>query len=92
MSEPIVTTEEFREMLRAGCFRVTFIKKDGSTREMLATLQEAYIEAPSFSTGTDPDHLTTVWDIEKGAWRRIITDSIQSIDVYLQHRVAYSEH
>jgi len=77
----MISTNEFRDLLHKNTVKVVFTKKDGSTREMLATLQEAFIESPTFSSNAEPEYLTTVWDLEKSAWRRVITDAIQSVEV-----------
>lgn len=77
----MITTDELRALLADNVLRIEFVKKDGTLREMWATLQEEYIETPTYSANSEPAHLTTVWDVQKGGWRRVITEAIQSVEV-----------
>ena len=71
--------EELRNLLRTEIVTVTFIKKDGSKREMVCTTLPEYI--PEVSGNSVPkDNLVTVWDLEIQEWRSFKFDSIQSID------------
>ncbi len=62
--------------------RVTFTKKDGTTRKMLCTLKEKYLpqqtveETHSISKALAANNLVTVWDLEKKDWRSFRLDSI----------------
>lgn len=69
----------FVELLRANNVRITFNKKDGTTRDMLCTLQEKVVE--SYEKKTDRvkepnQEVCPVWDVEKKAWRSFRWDSI----------------
>lgn len=71
--------EWLKSHLRAGPVKVTFLKTDGSEREMKCTLKEG-IAIPHEKT-TDrvkqvSDEVCPVWDIDKGAWRSFRYDSI----------------
>lgn len=81
--------DELRELLKTDIVTVSFIKKDGSKREMICTTISDYL--PAHETNTDspinfPEHskphpnLVTVWDLEQGGWRSFKFDSITSIE------------
>jgi hypothetical protein len=68
-----------RDILTKDIITVTFLKKDGSVREMLCTLMSAHLpEMQGPSTSKPTPGLLTVWDLENG-WRSIKFDSIQQI-------------
>lgn len=69
-------------MLRAGPVTVSFLKKDGSIREMNCTLEEG-VAVPHEKT-TDRvkeqnDEVCPVWDIDKQAWRSFRYESVTKI-------------
>ena len=70
-----------KEQLHEGTVRVIFTKKDGTDREMLATLAEAVIpEAakPKTEGGTSfSEDALRVFDVEKQEWRSFRWDSIK---------------
>jgi len=76
----------FREwlsgLLRTEHVKITFTKKDGSVRELLATLKEEAIvpyEKKTERTKAPNKDSISVWDIEKNAWRSFRFDSVSKI-------------
>lgn len=67
------------DMLHIGPAKVTFIKNDGTEREMHCTLEEKVV-VPHVKT-TDRvkennEEVCPVWDIDKRAWRSFRYDSV----------------
>lgn len=61
---------------------ITFIKKDGTKREMKCTLNEKMIgieNAPKGSGRSKPTESLAVFDIEKNEWRSFRWDSITEV-------------
>lgn len=82
--------EWLQEILRTGEATVTFIKKDGTEREMRCTVSPDLIpQDPNRVIKEDqerrvnPDVLP-VYDLDKGAWRSFRWDSVKM--VFLGHR------
>lgn len=76
--------EEIKKALKDSILRITFEKKDGTNRVMLATLRNEYIE-PILKPNTkhrkpNPD-VCCVFDIEKGAFRSFRWDSLIAWEV-----------
>lgn len=76
--------EEIKKQLKESILRITFEKKDGTNRVMLATLLNEYIE-PILKPNTkhrkpNPD-VCCVFDIEKGEFRSFRWDSLISWEV-----------
>lgn len=76
----------FREWLNGhlkyGPVTVTFLKKDGTERNMLCTLKPE--EVPSYEKKTDRvkavnEDICSVFDIEKQEWRSFRFDSVTQI-------------
>lgn len=68
--------------LKMGEVRLTFNKKDGTIREMKATLDQKVV--PIIENTTDAKkkrspEVVSVWDLEKSAWRSVRFDSIMQI-------------
>lgn len=64
------------EKLRNGLIRLEFLKVNGTTRPMLATLADEYVpvreqidEAKEKSERAKNEDVLAVWDYEKSAWR-----------------------
>lgn len=75
---------ELRDLLTKDIVTVTFIKKDGSVREMLCTTMSEYLpkkDNPCAETVFIPRETDTltVWDLEQNSWRSFRFDSIKSI-------------
>ena len=69
-------------LLREQEITVKFVKKDGSEREMLCTLNEGKIPAEKAPKGverTTSDDVVPVFDIENQGWRSFRWDSITGI-------------
>lgn len=68
--------------LKAGPVKITFLKKDGSEREMNCTLQEGIVvphEKTTDRVKQVSDEVCPVWDIDIGAWRSFRYDSITKL-------------
>jgi len=84
--EKVLARESVGYILKENVVKVVFTKKDGSEREMLCTLNQKLLppredggdeEAPKTK---NPDQIN-VWDLEKGAWRSFMIDSMISFEV-----------
>lgn len=75
---------KLREKLQSGIVQVTFTKKDGTNRVMLATLCEALIPDDKLPKGTgkkvDNDNTFAVYDTEADGWRSFNFDTIKEVD------------
>lgn len=67
--------------LQAGPCKIQFVKKDGTVRTMLATLEESTLP-PSTSTGTRASSpaVLPVFDVEADGWRSFRLDSLISFN------------
>lgn len=66
-------------MLRKGVCRVEFVKKDGTIRVMLCTLEESKLP-PSVGSGrVSPETTLPVFDIEADGWRSFIVANVISV-------------
>lgn len=68
--------------LKMGEVRLTFNKKDGTIREMKATLDQKVVPIIENTTDTEKKRspeVVSVWDLEKSAWRSVRFDSIKQI-------------
>ena len=85
--------EEFKTwtigLLKDGPTQVVFIKKDGSERSMLCTLNPSMIP-PVLGTSTRKknDNTVTVYDLDKDAWRSFKWDSVKSVESSIQNQEA----
>ena len=81
----VYTKESIRSLLKDNVLEVVFIKTDGSTREMICTLQESFITPYEKKTDrkqkTESNDVLSVWDIEKHAWRSFQVGSVQTVSV-----------
>ena len=75
---------KLRTKLQDGVVQVTFVKKDGSNRVMLATLNEDLIPADKKPKGTgktvDNDNTFAVFDTEADGWRSFNFDTVTDIN------------
>ena len=76
--------EEIKKALKESIVRITFEKKDGTNRVMLATLRKEYVE-PNLKPNAEhrkqnPD-VCCVFDIEKDGFRSFRWDSLISWEV-----------
>ncbi len=80
----LVSVEKMKEDLRSNKCKVTFTKQDGTVRDMLCTLMEAFIipqEKKTERVKTPSENTLAVWDLEKNAWRSFRTDSVSAFQV-----------
>ena len=88
--------EWLKRMLHTGVTTVTFVKSDGTLRDMKATLDPVHVPAsayPSATSGTVSESAKTpraenndvckVWDTEAGAWRSFRYDRIKAVSINL---------
>lgn len=76
--------EVFRKWLGShlllGPVDLTFTKKDGTIREMKATLKPGVVpEVNSDGTRKSSSNVVSVWDLEKNAWRSVRYESIKTV-------------
>lgn len=73
--------EEVVAGLKCGVATVRFIKRDGSERTMLATLDPLWLPDPTETSSREPnDEVVSCWDIEANGWRSFRLDSVVSIE------------
>lgn len=76
--------EEIKKRLKESILRITFEKKDGTYRVMLATLRNDYIEPilkPNTKHRKPNPEVCCVFDVEKDAFRSFRWDSLISWEV-----------
>jgi len=83
---PKFTKESLTELFKTNkILKVTFIKKDGSLREMICTTDfpeyEKKEENPDKPTRVTPDHLFLVFDLEADAPRAFTIDKVIDVEV-----------
>jgi hypothetical protein len=81
----VETRNWLRDLLKSEVVTLTFTKKDGSQREMVATLSESRIpksEKSTESAGTRKysDEAQPVYDIEAEGWRSFRWDSLSKLE------------
>lgn len=90
------TKDDLQLRLKKDMMKISFLKKDGSVRDMLCTLMTDHLPEmkPTTMTITDDgeilekkkrkqsEDVISVWDMEKSDWRSIRLDSIQSVSVH----------
>lgn len=85
----ITNRDELTSILTKNVARITFTKKDGTSRDMICTLREDILSVftPQETEQTEkktrkmnPDVLA-VWDVEKKAWRSFRIDSVEFIKI-----------
>jgi hypothetical protein len=79
------TRNWLRDLLKSEVVTLTFTKKDGTQREMVATLSEARIpktEKSTESAGTRKysDEAQPVYDVEAKGWRSFRWDSLSKLE------------
>ncbi|MCF0202495.1 MAG: DUF2693 domain-containing protein [Bacteroidaceae bacterium] len=58
------------DMMRSGNVHFRFLKKDGSVREAVGTLQQEVVQPTLQGSGKElPKNLVAFYDTEKEAWR-----------------------
>lgn len=79
--------EALKEGLRTSFANITFLKLDGTVREMLCTLMPEILTEyfgnmeikEEHEDRETADNVLPVWDLEKNGWRTVRLDRIQSI-------------
>lgn len=73
--------DELYTALKTELVEILFTKSDGSSRVMVATLQESYLPERSETTTTNKkvnQNVTAVWSVEDKGWRAFKNDSLIS--------------
>lgn len=80
------TREEIYKRLKEGLVDVYFTKKDGSTRRMTATWNEAFLPSRDVKDKVESEEkkeakdYVAVWDMTVRDWRSFRFDSVYRID------------
>lgn len=69
--------------LNMGTVSLTFSKKDGTIREMKATLKSDVVPEVE-NKRTFSSNVITVWDLEKSAWRSVRYESMKTVTFTLE--------
>lgn len=75
-----------RDLFRDGVVIVEFVKKDGTLRKIVGTLQEQKIpseKAPKNVGREKNDDVLAIFDLEKSEWRSFRYDSVRKINFNL---------
>ena len=89
----MITKEILKENLSKCFARITFIKSDGTPREMQCTLMSEYLpqqiveESVRHVPRRENDKVLAVWDIDSKGWRSFNLDSITNIEYIGVNRV-----
>jgi hypothetical protein len=81
-----VGQEWLKGILREGLVTISFIKKDGTNRDMVCTLKESLIPEDHTPKGTErkkPTESLAVFDTEEEGWRSFRWDSVKTISAQL---------
>jgi hypothetical protein len=80
----ILTRNELKEMLSQYAFNLTFTKKDGTERTMLATRMLDRIPADKQPKGegekAENESVLPVFDLDLGEWRSFRIDSLKTFN------------
>ena len=78
-----INREEITSMLEVGVVQVTFEKKDGTMRKMVATTNMNKIpkEHHPIGFGRNNETVKAVYDLEANGWRSFRWDSVKDIEV-----------
>lgn len=76
--------KKIRDLLYSNIIKFEIQKKDGTKRNLIGTLQKDILdeviikdkEKEKKEPRKDPDHIITLYDLEKKDWRRITITSI----------------
>jgi len=83
--------EAFRKLFANNIINLSFMKKDGTKRNMRCTLINDYLpnqmDIKEAEMKRNPDVLA-VWDLDKNAWRSFRLDSIISYSVEGEYKEA----
>ena len=76
--------------LRGGVITVNFVKKDGTDRTMLCTLNDKYlplsleIDEETAKRNKSEEYIA-VWDLDKEGWRSFRFDSVTGYTIGVEH-------
>ena len=77
------------QMLQHMHLRIVFIKADGETRELYATLRKEALPPPKEgkepSTKEKSKEVIPVWDLQKKVWRAFRLDSVVEVEVMFKN-------
>lgn len=82
----MMSRDEIKDILTKNVATVTFIKNDGTSREMFCTLRPDMIpnileEDTEKKARKQNLDVLPVWDVEKNAWRSFRIDSVEFIKI-----------
>lgn len=76
-----MTKEQIIEQLKSSVVNISFLKKDGTVREMNATLNDDITPVvESKGTKKKNDSVMSVWDVDVSGWRSFRWDSLQVVN------------
>jgi len=75
-----MTKQELQQMVGGRFFHVTFVKKDGTVRQMNGRLGVTkYIKGGTGTTINRPDNIVTVYDMQAKGYRAFDLDRVYSV-------------
>lgn len=82
----MMTRDEIKDILSKNVATVTFVKNDGTSREMFCTLRPDMIpnvleEDTEKKARKQNLDVLPVWDVAKNAWRSFRIDSVEFIKI-----------
>lgn len=84
LTESLAEIDSLKQNLHRGLVKVVFIKKDGTDRTMLATLNEELIPEDKRPKGTgkkvENGNTIAVYDVEADGWRSFNYDTVKEVD------------
>lgn len=80
----MIDREKLKSDLKDWQMTITFEKKDGSTRNLKCTLNEAFLpvmdkEKSEGNVRKENPNTLSVWDLENQGWRSFRLDSVQEV-------------
>lgn len=78
-----MTKNDVLGKLNEGTVSISFIKANGETRDMSATLDKSIVNYPETKTGQSRklnESVQSVWDSGVSGWRSFRWDSVRSVD------------
>lgn len=77
----VIDWELIKEAMRNGVVVVTFLKADGTVREMQCTLAEFLLPETAGSGRPSNDGVVVVFDLEIEQWRSFRKDRVINVEV-----------
>lgn len=79
---------EWHDVLKENVAKVTFLKADGTLREMRCTLKSEYLPQMITEEGSEVqrkrmqnESVVSVWDLDNNGWRSFRVDSVQDVQL-----------